>query len=147
MMNEDILDFEEENIDLTKNIASKGTRFGNLFLDQLFFGIPSSLLVNFLIYGDLAGDPSSPEEAIINPLISWLLYVGYYIFMESVYGKTIGKMITGTKVIDENGGKPSLGQIVGRSFARLIPFEAFSFLGEKGIGWHDSLSKTLVIKE
>jgi uncharacterized RDD family membrane protein YckC len=27
----------------------------------------------------------------------------------------------------------------------MIPFEAFSFLGDEGRGWHDSLAKTVVV--
>ncbi len=32
-----------------------------------------------------------------------------------------------------------------RSFSRLIPFEAFSFLGTPCRGWHDSISKNYVV--
>ena len=46
-------------------------------------------------------------------------------------------------VVDEYGNKPSNSQLIGRSFARIIPFEAFSCLGYRG--WHDTLSKTYVV--
>ncbi len=75
-----------------------------------------------------------------------LISLFYYIVLESLFGRTIGKLVTGTKVVNEFGGKASFGQILGRSFARMIPFEAFSFLGSTGRGWHDSLPKTYVIK-
>jgi uncharacterized RDD family membrane protein YckC len=55
-------------------------------------------------------------------------------------------LITGCKVVNEKGGRPSFGQILGRTFARLIPFEAFSFLGTTGRGLHDSVAKTFVVK-
>jgi hypothetical protein len=48
-------------------------------------------------------------------------------------------------VVDEYGEKPSLSQILGRSFARAIPFEVFSCLGERG--WHDTMSNTYLIKD
>jgi uncharacterized RDD family membrane protein YckC len=56
--------------------------------------------------------------------------------------------LVGTKVVNANGGKASIGQVAGRSLCRFIPFEAFSFFGNKGfpIGWHDSIPKTRVIK-
>ena len=69
----------------------------------------------------------------------------YYLFFEGVFGKTIGKMITKTKVISINGDAPDFSDIIGRTLCRFIPFEAFSYLGESGIGWHDSISKTLVV--
>jgi len=77
------------------------------------------------------------------------LLVGYTYFflLEAVCQKTIGKMLTGTKVVSMDGGRPSLGQFMGRAAARFIPFEAFSFLGsQEPRGWHDSLSGTRVIR-
>ncbi len=146
-MNDDLLDFDEEQVDYTNNVASGGTRFGNLIIDQIVFGVLVSSLLNYLMYGGILGQARSLDETINNLILNYLLYVAYYIVMEASFGKTVGKMVTGTEVISADGGKPTFGQIVGRSFARLIPFEAFSFLGEKAIGWHDSLSKTLVVKK
>ena len=74
-----------------------------------------------------------------------IAFLGYYIVMESVWQRTIGKFLFGTKVVAMDGGKPSFGQVVGRSFARYIPFEALSFLASNPQGWHDSLPKTLVV--
>jgi hypothetical protein len=48
-------------------------------------------------------------------------------------------------VVDEYGEKPTFSQIVGRSFARIVPFEVFSCLG--ATGWHDDWSKTYVIRK
>jgi uncharacterized RDD family membrane protein YckC len=79
-------------------------------------------------------------------LLIYVLWIIYYILMEHFFGATIGKFITGTRVVNYSGGKPSFWQILGRSFARLIPFEPFSFFGKGGSGgWHDSLSKTSVV--
>jgi len=46
-----------------------------------------------------------------------------------------------------DGNKPSFGLILGRSLSRIIPFDALSFLGANAIGWHDTISKTRVIKK
>jgi uncharacterized RDD family membrane protein YckC len=67
----------------------------------------------------------------------------YYAIMEGSLGLTLGKLATGTRVVDHRGLKPGWGTIWGRSLARLVPFEPFSFLG--GHGWHDAWSDTLVI--
>lgn len=77
--------------------------------------------------------------------ISLLTCVLYCVIMEASIGTTIGKLITGAVVISVDGSKPSLSQIIGRSFARLIPFEPFSFLGGTNSGWHDTMSNTRVI--
>jgi hypothetical protein len=58
--------------------------------------------------------------------------------------KKLGKFITKTKVVTL-GEKPSINDIMRRTFCRLIPFDRLSFLFmENGI--HDGLSNTRVIK-
>ena len=59
--------------------------------------------------------------------------------------RTIGKFATKSVVINEYAQKPSNEQLIGRSFARLVPFEAFSCLADRG--WHDTWSKTYVVTE
>ncbi|MBZ4036204.1 RDD family protein [Flavobacterium sp. 17A] len=71
----------------------------------------------------------------------------YYLFFESLFGRTIGKIITGSIVVDENGIKPSFKIICLRTLCRLIPFEAFSFLSKSARFWHDSFSKTYVVEK
>ena len=78
-------------------------------------------------------------------LLSYLLYFSYYLVFESLTGRTIGKLITGTRVVSEHGGKPTFKQFLYRSLCRLIPFEPLSFFGSKGYGWHDSIPNTYVI--
>jgi hypothetical protein len=65
--------------------------------------------------------------------------------MEFKFQKTLGKFITKTKVVNQRE-KPSINDIMRRTFCRLIPFDRLSFLFmENGI--HDGLSNTRVIKE
>ena len=54
--------------------------------------------------------------------------VGYYVILEASFGWTIGKLVTGTRVVRFDGDKPHFPQILGRTFARFIPFEPFSVL-------------------
>ncbi len=77
-------------------------------------------------------------------LIYFLSRFFYYLIAESIFQQTFGKMITKHYVADLDGGKASFGQIVKRSLARLIPFEAVSLLARPWKGWHDSLSNTNV---
>jgi uncharacterized RDD family membrane protein YckC len=66
--------------------------------------------------------------------------------MEVAFGATVGKLITGTRVVSADGGSARAGQVIGRTFARIIPFEPLSFLvGDTTTGWHDSLSGTKVV--
>lgn len=82
----------------------------------------------------------------------WMLYIrvliilpGYYILFESTAQATPAKLILGRVVVDEYGEKPRFMQIVGRSYARLVPFESFSCLNT--LGWHDIWSETLVLRK
>ena len=78
-------------------------------------------------------------------LITLLVYLLYYFVLESLTQRTLGKLITQTKVVLENGEKPGADVIVLRSLARIIPFEPFSFLGSIPRGWHDTLTRTFVV--
>jgi uncharacterized RDD family membrane protein YckC len=129
--------------------ASGGLRFANYILDMISYFIFSMLIGVFLgIIFVLAGtDPTWIENSskITQYFIGFIVLSGYYIFFEGVFGQTPGKMITGTKVVTENGEKPTIEMIMTRTLCRFIPFEAFSFLNSNAIGWHDSLSKTRVV--
>lgn len=72
--------------------------------------------------------------------------VAYYMVMEGVFNKTVGKFITGTRVVTTDHQKPPFKNIAIRSLLRLIPFAAF--LREEGspIFFHDKKSGTIVVK-
>lgn len=116
-------------------VASTGKRLINFILDRFIF----AFLLGFIIA--LGSDSDSSAVAIFSVI---LFTVGFHIFFESIWQRTPAKWLTRTKVVNQLGEKPTFLQIVGRNFARWIPFEQFSFLFSP-IGWHDSLSKTIVV--
>ncbi len=74
--------------------------------------------------------------------VSWFLL--YYILLECRYQKTLGKLITHTRVVTVNGTRPALGSIIVRTLLRCLPYEPAIglFTGD----WsHDCLSGTQVI--
>lgn len=136
---------EEKFDDPGFNLASAWRRFFNFIIDMLMF-----YLFAFFYWAILAVFNFS-EIVIRSKLINLLLVigirVGYYILFEQVFGKTIGKMITQTRVVDEKGQKPSFNKIIGRTLSRLIPFDQISFLSSEPIGWHDTISGTRVVND
>ena len=124
------------------DIAGKGRRFGTYVVDKVCCSMLSAFggLASVMLFGEEAARPCRSRW---NFLVALLIVTLYYIFFEGLWARTPGKFVFGTVVVNEQGGRPSLGQIVGRTFSRLIPFEAFSFLGERG--WHDSIPKTFVV--
>lgn len=144
---------------VTKRIVSEfgptpvdsGLRFANYIVDNIgvyIFAVIIGVLL-FLVLSVL--DPELLDDYLYNDtlLFDWLLGLAitvlYYFGFESALGRTPGKLVTGTKVVDENGNKPTLKMIFVRTLCRFIPFEAFSFLGSN-TGWHDTISKTRVVK-
>jgi uncharacterized RDD family membrane protein YckC len=122
--------------------AGKGRRFGTFVVDYACF-IALSFCIGVLIVL-LFGDAGlAAVEKIPDLIFGGFVIALYYIFFEGLWARTPGKFIFGTVVVNERGGRPSIGQIVGRTFCRFIPFEAFSCLTERG--WHDSIPKTLVV--
>jgi len=86
-------------------------------------------------------------DKIIQYLPIFFLFLIYFVFPEKFSGKTLGKLITGTKAESEDGAKLTFGQALVRTLCRFIPFEIFSFFGGNGrpIGLHDKIPKTKVI--
>jgi len=127
--------------------ASKGKRFANYIVDQIVITI---VMLCFFIALDYA---SILNLEGLNPILDRLLgmlfaAVAYILFESLLKGKTIGKYITQTRAVMRHTGEvPDTNTIVKRSFSRIVPFEPFSFLGERAEGWHDKWSETMVIDE
>lgn len=126
--------------------ASTGQRFGNYLIDQIVLYVLSA------VAGGILGlmSPSIAEDEtglnIASILIALVVSLGYYTLMEGSSGKTIGKYITKTRALTEDGEPMDMSKTFVRSLCRLIPFEPFSFLGGPR-GWHDTISKTMVVRE
>lgn len=125
--------------------AGQGARFLNFLIDYLAqYAVAFAFGIVVVVIG--GEDGAVWLESIPDLVFGLPILLGYYIVLESISSRTLGKIITGTKVVNEDGGKPTFGQILGRSFCRIIPFEAFSFFGTPPIGWHDRIPKTRVVK-
>jgi len=136
-------------------LADRGKRFANNFIDYILYillTIGIALLGNWLydVYGfkGLAvGDLTSLEEHPFRfNILQFFVSIIFYGLFESISSRTPAKYITGTIVVMRDGTKPDSTAILIRTLCRQIPLEAFSFLfGQFAIGWHDTLSKTLVV--
>lgn len=124
-------------------IATRGRRMTTWILDVVFI-----YLVAF--FGGIQLAMLGLQElvqGVPDIILGYIIALLFYIPQELSGGQTLGKMITKTKAVSEDGQPMSFGQVVGRSFCRLIPFDAFSYLGGDGQprGWHDRFSKTVVV--
>lgn len=86
------------------------------------------------------------DSRLSDYILGIIILLIYYIIIESITtSRSIGKYLTKTKVVLEDGSTPGVKDVILRSLCRIIPFEVFSFLGETGRGWHDSISDTYVV--
>lgn len=122
--------------------TSAGKRFINYLVDIIIVLVLMAGYVRlFANGGDKMFDESSALSFYFYQIPFLLIY---YTVLESVFYTTAGKCLTNTIVVNEYAERPGFMQVVGRSFSRLIPLEAFSFLGS-GRGWHDSLTNSYVV--
>ena len=146
--------FTQEDL-FTYQEASTGQRFLNFLIDNLLMRFGLSYLTGTLV-GMFLGlvAPAFIEKISINPdtldryllalCIGYFNYIIYYTFCEKVFrGYTLGKLITGTRAIRQDGEELTFKDAFLRTLSRLVPFEPFTGFSYP---WHDKWTKTMVIK-
>ena len=141
-------------IDVSYQYASTGQRFLNYFIDNLILQYGLSFVSGILVA--LVFEPLNPglldrmttngtsEYWLFLFIILVLNYILYYPLCEKLFhGRTIGKLVTGTKAVKEDGSPLSFKDALLRSLVRMVPFEPLSGFGTP---WHDSWTNTTVIK-
>jgi uncharacterized RDD family membrane protein YckC len=139
--------------------ASTGQRFVNLLIDSLTIQWGLAYLTNMVWIKILSGispevayevqvygaGRNSGEAILVILLFSYMNYMIYYTCCEKLFrGYTLGKLVSGTRAIREDGEELTFGNALLRSLSRLVPIEAFSGFG--GHPWHDTWTKTMVVK-
>jgi|CXWJ01.1.fsa_nt_gi uncharacterized RDD family membrane protein YckC len=132
----------ENQPDPLTNLATGWQRFANYLIDMVAYFI--LIIIVFFVLGFLEIITEEPGTAFTYLIVYSILFLYYFLF-EGSNGKTLGKLITKTKVVSTNGMPIDKATAAKRTLCRLIPFDAFSFLGKNG--WHDSISNTLVVKD
>jgi len=70
----------------------------------------------------------------------------YYTCFEGLLGRTLGQLITGTKVVTTSGTPLTFRRVLLRSLVRLVPLDALSFFNTNAdSGWHDRWAGTRVV--
>jgi len=127
-------------------IASVGKRFLNYLIDVITFYVLCFLLgILFAqqVY-EMRTINSESDFTLKIELIAVLVLLFYYCICEIVFkGRTIGKFITGTKAVNEDGTPIDANKALLRTLSRVVPFEPFSVFG--GRPWHDKWTNTYVI--
>ena len=132
--------------------ASGIKRFVNYLVDLIvFFGI---VFIAAFVVGMLnpqtinsIGEENTGTDIIEN-LVYTAIFTLYLFGTETIFkGKTVGKVITGTRAVNEDGSNITPKTALLRSLSRIVPFEVISALGSPSYPWHDKWTKTYVIDE
>lgn len=115
--------------------VDKGIRATNYFIDFIVIVVLWFLLSIFL--GGFSYDTG----------LFYVIMFLYYLILEAIFQKTLGKIVTKTVVVDKRGKKPGFMKIMIRSFLRLIPIDGFSYLFGTETGLHDVWSSTRLFRE
>ena len=129
-------------------LATRGQRAAGLITD-LLVTYPMMLVLITLpeVLGLLALLDIRLDFSGLIQLLAWLVFLFvYYLVCESQWQRTIGKMITGTRVVNTGGQVPGPGGILKRTAVRFIPLEFITFMTDpRPVGWHDRWSETRVM--
>ncbi|WP_432969030.1 RDD family protein [Dactylosporangium sp. CA-233914] len=97
-----------------------GRRVVATIIDAILFGIVNTILTEIFSAGGSASGFSATRLSTGN-WIAFVFVVAYYIYMEGVLGRTVGKMVTGIRVVDEATGRaPGVGKAAIRTVLRII---------------------------
>jgi len=75
-----------------------------------------------------------------------VMFIYYLIFETVTRGRTLGKFMTDTTAITQDGTPFTFKHALTRTVCRFIPFEPLSAL-LSWLPWHDSISKTAVVRK
>ena len=149
-----IVVMENKNFTVTDDLlASHVQRLMNFLIDlviQYIIWISAGTIID--IIADITKSDAlsnwieslNPTEKAFSALVIVILYYG---LTDLYFSRSLAKYFTKTVVVLKDGSKPDFKTILIRTLCRLIPFDAFSFLGNVPRGWHDSLSQTYVVKK
>ena len=134
--------------------ATTGERFVNFLIDNIFMRFVMGYATGFLlgiILGSISpglftdGEDNWLSLFLLGLLVAYVNYVVYYTLCEKLFrGKTLGKLITGTRATRADGSELTFKDSLLRSLSRIVPFEVLSGFG--GYPWHDTWTNTIVVK-
>ncbi len=130
-----------------------GTRFVALLIDSIILGIVGWFLgILFGVY--TTGFYMNPQGALSGwGIVTFVIYIAYYTYLEGTRGQTIGKMAMKIKVVKEDGSPIDMGTAFVRNILRVIDGLIFYLIGailiwtsHKKQRLGDRAAKTVVIK-
>jgi uncharacterized RDD family membrane protein YckC len=128
---------KEFNVD---QLAKPELRLANFIIDtSIISGIYIYLNSNYQI----TQEPGLSRTNVLGLIV----FIIYYSLCEWLFGKTMGKFITKTSVLNDNGTKLNFSRALIKSVMRLIPLVQWTYVGKISHGWPDRFTNTMVIPD
>lgn len=157
---QDFLAEESQHLEQQYVYATQGQRFVNWLIDNLLLNYGLSYLTGMALgllllaiapdfLNQIALDEAMGNRSagfyLLTYFVYTLNYILYYTLCEKLFkGYTLGKLISGTRAIRQDGQELTIKNALLRSLSRCVPFEVFSGFGT--LTWHDSWTDTMVVK-
>ena len=107
---------------------NQGLRLANYLIDGIVYLICTFIIGLILGVVAVMMNFQLPESNLIYNIIAAIVLVFYYFLIESITkGRSIGKLVTGTKVVMIDGSTPTTKDYFMRSLCRIIPFKFYLF--------------------
>jgi uncharacterized RDD family membrane protein YckC len=98
-------------------------RFLARLIDYVILSVVYAIIVAAVVIGAIMGDTAgfggfgstNFAAGAVSSVLAAILYVGYFAFMESSRGQTIGKMALGLTVQGPDGNRPTMAEAVKRN--------------------------------
>ncbi len=130
-----------------------GIRFVALLIDSIILGIIGWIIgILFGVY--TTGFSMNPQGALSGwGIVTFIIYIAYYTYLEGTRGQTIGKMAMKIMVVKEDGSQIDMGTAFIRNILRIIDGLILYLVGailiwtsHKKQRLGDRAAKTVVIK-
>lgn len=151
--------------------ADLGIRFGARVIDAILVGIVNAIIASIIIvpmiFSDFDGNTNFMMNTGLNGvgfvlgLIGVALSLGYFVWLETSRGQTVGKMLLGLEVRNASGGRPSAEESLKRNaflalsiipiLGGLLQLAAVIYIAitinqaADRRGWHDQFAGTMVV--
>lgn len=135
-------------IEFTPVLAGTGKRLLNYLIDLIVFLVFWYILLIVFISagGTIYSYPPYSGPDLLFRVVILIIYAMFMFLCELIFkGRSVGKFITGTKAVNEDGTEMQPKTILSRSLSRAIPFDQLSALGSPPHPWHDKWTRTYVI--
>jgi uncharacterized RDD family membrane protein YckC len=98
-------------------------RFVARLIDGILVGVVNAVIVTVIVIGVIMGESGgammgtggSFAVSAVAALLSTAISLGYFAYMESSRGQTVGKMVMKLHTIGPNGGNPTMEQAIRRN--------------------------------